>query len=268
MKINEGLKNIFKSILNKYHDSLENPPLLDEQDFITRTVARFQQLKLSVGSQRLQTHAKHIDQPQKIQVYPYGPLFPNTYTTVELCGFLFIHKHILKGDIDSYRAALIQIAFTKSTEKKWSINTDQFSFLTQWSRFKITPTFPKWYFLQPQKLTWASYGFVGPQISKYPFYYSSKRMHKYIRKIPTTRSFTFPVNTRIGWDSSTSYLHKFVQGLVGENLLTNEPIKSFVEDFSSLGNVKTKPQREHRKMIAINEQKGFGVIEFTVMSGK
>jgi hypothetical protein len=251
MKLNEGLKINFKSILDKYHDSLRNPSLIGEIDFINRTVFSFQQVKIASGKQQMKSRSKKSNSTQKIRFYPYGPLFLDKYTMVELGDLLFIYKHILKGKVESYRAVIIHVTFTKRKEKIWMINTDQFSFHTQWQRFTIGPTFTKWYSLKPRMLTWATYGFLGPQISKYPFYYSSKRMLNYTSKIPSTSSFNFPVKTCIGWDSSTSFLNKFVQGLVGENLLTNTSIKSFVELTMNEAN---------------NGEKCFGIIEFTVTS--
>jgi len=268
MKLNESLKSNFKSILHDYHDSLGNPSLTGELDFINRTVVSFQQVNISAGNQKLKTRSKKISETQKIRFYPYGPLFPDKYTTVELGGLLFIHKYILKGEVDSYRATISQVTFTKSKERLWTINTNQFSFLTQWQRFKMAPAFSKWYLLKPRMLTWATYGFLGPHISKYPFYYSSKRMFNYMITLPSTLSFNFPVNTRIGWDSSTSFLHKFVQGLVGENLLANAPIKSFVDDMYSLFKWKPNHKRELKMTEANNGEKCFGIIEFIVTSGE
>jgi hypothetical protein len=268
MKLNESLKSNFKSILHDYHESLGNPSLTGPLDFINRTIVSFQQVNISSGTQKLKIRSKKISRTQKIRFYPYGPLFPDKYTNVELEGLLFIHKHILKGKVDSYRATTIQVVFTKSKEKLWTINTNQFSFLIQWQRFKIAPAFSKWYSLKPRMLTWATYGFLGPHISKYPFYYSSKRMFNYTTTLPTTQSFKFPVNTRIGWDSSTSFLHKFVQGLVGENLLTNTSIKLFVDDMYSLVKWKSNHKKELKMSEAKNGDKYFGIIEFTVTSGK
>ena len=268
MKLNESLKSNFKSILHDYHDSLGNPSLTGELDFINRTVVSFQQVNISSGKQKLKTRSKKFNRTQKIRFYPYGPLFPDKYTTVELGGLLFIHKHILKDEVDSHRATIIQLTFTKSKKKLWTIDTNLFSFLTQWQRFKMTPAFSKWYLLKPKMLTWATYGFLGPHISKYPFYYSSKRMFNYMTTLPSTSSFNFPVNIRIGWDSSTSFLHKFVQGLVGENLLTNAPIKSFVYDMYSLFKWKPNHQRELKMIEVNNGEKCFGIIEFTVTSGE
>jgi hypothetical protein len=93
-------------------------------------------------------------------------------------------------------------------------------------------------------------------------------MLKYITKIPSTPSFNFPVNIRIGWDSSTSFLNKFIQGLVGENLLTNAPIKSFVEDIDTRFQWKPDNQRELQMNEVNNGEKCFGIIEFTVTSEK
>ena len=93
-------------------------------------------------------------------------------------------------------------------------------------------------------------------------------MFNYITTLPTTQSFNFPVNTQTGWDSSTSFLHKFIQGLVGENLLTNTSIKSFVDDMYSLVKWKTNHKRDLKMTEAKNGDRCFGIIEFTVTSGE
>jgi hypothetical protein len=265
MKLNASLKRDFKSVLDKYLDALGNPSLTGEIDFLNRTVFSFNQVQISSGKQQMKIRSQKINQTQ-IRFYPYGPLYLDKYTTVELGDLLFIYKHIFKGETKAYRAVLIHLTFTKRKEKSWSINTDQFSFHTQWQRFKITPLFTKWYSLNPRMLTWATYGFLGPQISKYPFFYSTKRMRTYVTKIPLTSSFTFPVKRPIGWDSSTSFLNKFVQGFIGENLLTNVPIKMFIEDLQNRFQRNLNHPRSGKMNQTNDEINGFGIIQFTVTS--
>ena len=268
MKLNSILKRRFKSALNHYHKSLWKPALSGEIDFIDRTVASFQNLNIAAGKQSLKTRSKRFHLTPKVTFYRYGLLFPNRYTTVEMGDLLFIYKHFLNGVLDAYRAILVQAKYTKGKKKSWEIDTKQFFFLTQWPIFKIArKAFTQLHSIKPKTLTWATYGFVGPNAIRYPVYYSSTRMLRHKKTVPSTKSFSFPVQLGIGWDSSTSFLLKFVQGLVGENLLSSTKVKAFVDDLYIVVKWKPDPPGESEWNDEKNEEKeGFGVIEFTVTS--
>ena len=270
MKLNPLIKMQFKTALSNYHQSLWRPSLSGEIDFIDRTVASLQNLNIRAGRQSLDTRSKRIHLTPQVRFYRHPLLFPRKYTTVEMGDLLFVYKHFLNGVLDAYRAIIVQAKYTKEKKKSWKIDADQFYFLTQWPRFKIIRPMSKiWRSIKPRALTWASYGFVGPNAIRYPLYYSSKRMLRYKKTVPSTKSFSFPVQPGIGWDSSTSFLLKFVQGLVGENLLLNTRVKTFVDDLYVIAKWKPDPPGELERYDDKNdENEGFGVVEFTVSGGQ
>lgn len=268
MKLNPLLKTRFKAALSNYHQSLWRPSLSGEIDFIDRTVASFQNLNIPAGNQSLKTRSKRIHLTPQVRFYRYPLLFPSKHTTVEMGDLLFIYKHFLNGGLDAYRAIIVQAKYTKGKKKSWKIDTDQFYFLTRWPRFKIVrPASKNWHSIKPRALTWASYGFVGPNATRYPLYYSSTRILRHKKTVPSTKSFSFPVQSGVGWDSSTSFLLKFVQGLVGENLLSSTKVKAFVDDLYIVVKWKPDPPGDLEWNEEKNEEdEGFGVVEFTVTS--
>ena len=268
MKLNPLLKTQFRAALSNYHQSLWRPPLSGELDFIDRTVASFQNLNIPAGRQSLKTRSKRIHLTPQVRFYRYGLLFPSKHTTVEMGDLLFIYKHYLNGVLDAYRAIIVQAKYTKGKKRSWRIDTNQFYFLAQWPSFRIVrPAFKKTYAIKPRALTWATYGFVGPSAIRYPLYYSSTRMLRHKKTVPSTKSFSYPVKSGIGWDSSTSFLLKFVQGLVGENLLSSMKVKVFVDDLYIVVKWKPDPPGEPEWNDGKNEEnEGFGVVEFTVTS--
>lgn len=268
VKLNPLLTTQFKAALSNYHQSLWRTTLSGEIDFIDRTVTSFQNLKIPAAIQSLKTRSKRIHLTPQVRFYRFGLLFPNKHTTVEMGDLLFIYKHFLNRVLDAYRAILVQVKYTKGKAKSWKIDTDQFYFLTQWPSFMIVrPAFKKMYFIKPRTLSWATYGFVGPNAARYPLYYSSTRMLHHTKTVPSTKSFSFPVQSGIGWDSSTSFLLKFVQGFIGENLLSSTTVKAFVDDLYIAVRWKPDPPGEPEWNDEKNEEnEGFGVVEFTVTS--
>ena len=273
MKLNIALKRGFKSALKRYHQSLWKRPPSRELDFINRTVASFKSLKISAGGQSLKARSKRIHLKPMVEYYPYGLLLPNVHTTVEMGDLLFIYKHFLNGFLGAYRAVIVQAKYTKGKKRSWRIDTDQFYFLNHWPHFRIVklvskkwcPVSKKLYSIKPRTLTWATYGFVGPNATKYPVYYSSRRMLRYKTAIPSTKSFSFPVKSGIGWDSSTSFLLKFVQGFVGENLLLSTKVKVFVDDLYVFANWKPDPPGDP-EWDNEKDEEGFGIVEFTAFT--
>jgi len=193
------------------------------------------------------------------------PIYSHFTFTIELADLLFVYKHFLNGVLDAYRAVLVQAKYTKGKKKSWKIDTDQFYFLTQWPRFRIVrPAFKKSYSTKPRALTWSTYGFVGPNATRYPVYYSSERMLRQRTSFPSSNTFIFGVQTPIGWDSSTSFLLKFVQGFAGENLLSNSTVRAFVNDLYVVAKWKPDPPGEPKWENENEEREGFGIVEFTV----
>jgi len=266
VKLNPLLKTQFRAALSNYHQSLWRRPLSGEIDFIDRTVASFQNLNLPAVNQSLKTRSKKIHPIPQVRFYRYGLLFPTQHTTVEMGDLFFVYKHFLNGALDAYRAIIVQAKYTKGNKRSWKIDPDQFYFLTQWPNFRIVrPAFRKTHTIKPRALTWATYGFVGPNATRYPLFYSSTRMLRRKKNVPPTKSFSFPVQSGIGWDSSTSFLLKFVQGLVGENLLSSTKVKAFVDDLYIAVKWKPDPPGEPKWTDEkYEENKAFGVVEFTV----
>ena len=266
VKLNPLLKTQFKAALRNYHQTLWRSSLSGEIDFIIRTVGSFQKLNIHGGKQSLKTRSKRIHLSPQVRFYQYGLLFPGKHTTVEMGDLFFIYKHFLNGVLDAYRGIIVQAKYTKGKKKLWKIDTDQFYFLAKWPSFMmVRPAFKKIYSIKPRALTWATYGFVGPNATKYPLYYSSTRILRHAKKVPSTKSFSFPIGSGVGWDSSTSFLLKFVQGLVGENLLSSTEVKAFVDDLYVVVKWKPDPPDETEWDDGKNEEnEGFGVVEFTV----
>ena len=97
MRLNNVLKRKFKSSLNHYHQSLWNPLLSGEIDFINRTVKSFKSLTISAGKQSLKTRSKRIHLAPLVEYYPLGLLFPNVHKRVEIGDLLFTYKHLKNG---------------------------------------------------------------------------------------------------------------------------------------------------------------------------
>jgi len=181
---------------------------------------------------------------------------------------LFIYKHFMNGVLDSYRGILVQAKYTKGKRRAWKVATKQFYFLAQWPIFEIVkPRFNKRYLIKPRALTWSAYGFVGQNATRYPIYYSSDRMARHKGGIPSTKSFTFHVKSDYSWDCSRSFLMKFAQGLVGENLLINQNTKSLVDDLYVVMGWKPDPPGEPKwDDVSPKDDEGFGIVELTVSS--
>jgi len=173
----------------------------------------------------------------------------------------------MAGKLISHRAILVNVKFTKGEKKTWRINSNQLNFLNKWFNFQIMkPEGDQWYSLKPTTLTWSTYGFIGPNVTNYPIYYSADRVLRQNESSSPSKSFQFVLGRPIGWDSSTSFLIKLVKGLIGENLLLNNKVKMFVEDLieAKQETLFLRDKSEMRKQFA--EDQGFGVVEFILES--
>lgn len=266
MKLNRVLKKRFRSVLDSYHRSLWRSPLSGELDFIDRTVSSFHKRRISVAKQSLTARSKRIHLTPKVKFSRSG--FPMSQAiTKELADLLVTYKYFVNGVLQAHRAILIQSKYTGKKNRSWKIDTDQFYFMTQWPKFKIVSParFTKPYSVKPKTLTWSTYGFVGPNAVRYPVYYSSTRMLRARSSIPSSKTFSFTLQSPIGWDSSTSFLLKFVQGFVGENLLSSLTVKKLVHALYVIAGWKLDPPGELEWNNEESEEKeGFGVVEFTV----
>jgi len=226
---------------------------------------------LSSGNQTLQTRARGIHTKPKVGFYRHPLLAPGNQTKVEMGDLLLVYKHYLNGVLDASRASIVQAKYTPGNKRTWKIDTDQFYFMTQWPSFRILgATSKRWHSIRPRALTWGGYGFVGPKATRYPLYYSSARMLRSKTTALGTNSFNFPAVAGIGWDSSTSFLMKFAQGLIGEDL-SNTRVKSLVDEIyrhlrlrpDPPGDPPENPESHNER----DKQKfAFGIVEFVVTS--
>lgn len=266
VKLNPLLKTRFKATLTNYHQSLWRPPLSGELDFIDRTVSSFHNVRISVAKQSLTARSKRIHLTPKVRFSRSG--FPKSQAiTKELADLLITYKHFLNGILQAHRAVLIQSKYTSKKYKSWKIDTDQFYFLTQWPKFKIVSParFTKWFSVQPETITWSTYGFVGVKAVRYPVYYSSTRMLRARSSTPFSKTFSFTLQSPIGWDSSTSFLLKFVQGFVGENLLSSVTVRKLVHALYVMACWELDPPEELEwNNEKPKEKEGFGLVEITV----
>lgn len=265
-RLSPPIKAQFRATLDNYHKYLWIPSLSGEIDFINRTVAVFRKLSIFTAKQSLKTRAKKIHLTPLVKYYRSTLFSPSQPITVELADLLFIYKHFLNGVLNAYRAIVVQTKYTKGKKESWKIDTDQFYLLTRWPRFRIVrPVSKRAYSIKPRAFTWAVYGFIGPKAARCPVYYSSKRMVRKMTSIPSSNTFSFPVQKPIGWDSSTSFLLKFIQGLVGENLLHNSKARTFVDDLY-FAKWNPNPPSESKWENENEERGGFGIVEFAVFT--
>jgi hypothetical protein len=229
-------------------------------------VSGLHNIKFSAVNQSITTRSKRIHLTPKVR-FPRSHFPKLQSVTKELADLLLTYKHFVNGVLQAHKAILIQSKYTSKKRKSWKIDTDQFFFMTQWPSFKIVSPakFARRFFVKPQTLTWSTYGFVGVGAVRYPVYYSSTRMLRVISRIPSTKTFSFALQTPIGWDSSTSFLLKFIQGLVGENLLTSLSARKMIHALYIIAGWKLDPPEELEWNIEEPEEdKGFGIVEFTV----
>lgn len=265
MILDDILKKEFKSTLNQYHESLWRSTLSGEIDFIDRTVESFEKVNIHNRNQFLKTRSKKLHPKPKVRFYPFGRLFILNNATVEMGDLFFVYKHFLNGILNEHRAIVVQAKHTKASSKSWRIDTDQFRLLSKWPPFQFEKkAFQKLYHIRPRALTWATYGFVGLSATRYPLYCSSKRMLREIKSIPSSNTFTFKLLNSSGWDSSTSFLLKFIQGFAGENLRRNSRALDLVKDLYTVAEWEPDPPGDPKWETGKKGEEGFGIIEFTV----
>lgn len=266
MRLDQPLRQLFENELWNYHRSLWNPPLTREIDFINRTVSGFQNITLTSGKQSISTRSHMIHATPQLKYFPKGPIFQNIFHRVEMGDLLFIYKHIVNGNLVSYRGIVVQAKYTSGNNRAWRVDRNQFFFLNNWPHFEIIrPRFNRMYLLNPSAKTWATYSFLGQNSTNYPIYYSSKRMLHHLGGMPTTHHFTYHTRPNVCWDYSKSFLMKFAQGYVGENLLHNQNIRDFVSDIYMIMNWEPDPPGEPDwTNVEFSDDEGFGVVEFTI----
>jgi len=266
MSLSPTIKAQLRTELATYHNSLWKPPLNRELEFLDRTVSSLNNIRISTRNQAISSRCKRIHLSPKVRFFRTQLPTPSP-TTTELSDLIFVYKHIVNGVLKDYRAILAQTKFTSQKRKTWHIDTNQFFLMTQWPRFKIVSPakFKCGFHIRPKSRTWSTYGFVGPLASRFPIYFSSSRILQIKSHIPSTKSFSFSLKPLSGWDSSPSFFMKCLQGLIGENLLKNKPAFQLIRTLYILAEWEVDPSDELEwNSEKIEDDKGFGIIEFTV----
>lgn len=267
--LNANIKQAFRALLAQYHASLSQPRLQDELDYIRRTVDFFDNIPLLVGgSQSVRTRSASIHGTPLAEFVACTYAFHRLRIEKEIADIVLVYKHFTNGNMDAYRASLIQAKFSRNVRKiSWSgVDAGQFCLLSSWPTFLITSPlrFFKQYSLTPRNLTWSTYGLVGPDIIHQPIFYSADRMLRQLGAFPQDEKFLF-VATPTRFDFSQSYFLKFIQALIGEDLLTNSPVRNFIIDLYKIVDLEPDPPGEFERVGTDRIKKQpFGVVEFTV----
>jgi hypothetical protein len=230
-------------------------------------VQAFQNFSASSGRQSLTTRSVNIDNKPIVSFVP--PLHSSWPLHREIGDLLFVFKHFLGNKLDAHRASIVQTKYTSGTRKSWSIETGQFLLMSYWPKFyMLRPAkYLQPYDLKPKMLSWAIYGFVGPNAIRYPLYYSTDRiLRSRGLSIPLSKHFSFSLNSMPAiWVYSSGFLLKLLQGFIGENLFLNPEVKTLVEDLYKIANLLPDPHGEFEwNKEEFEERKNFGIVEFTI----
>jgi len=269
IRLNDSIKTQFENLFESYNHSLSTTPISNEEDFIDRTVQAFQNFQAQGDSQSLRTRSVKLHGKPLVSFRSSLALPSSQIIQRELADLLFVYKHLIHGQLDAYRASLVQTKLKKETAKSWSIEAGQFWLMNYWPAFRISKPAKssKTYHIEPKNLSWALYGFVSPTAAEHPVYYSSRRILRAMGfSIPSSHHFSFALHRmRQVWVYNFGLLSKLLQGLVGENLLSNIVAKTLIEDFYKLANLIPDPSGEFQwDNEKSEEEKGLGIIEFTL----
>lgn len=260
-------KGRIRNILARYHNTLKSPQLSNERDFIKHTTSFFRNRSVSYGGQYLRIRSAYIDRSPIVEFFHRTP-WPNPDRR-EVGDILLVSKFIRGGQIIKNRATIVQSKFTRMQQRSWkAIDTAQFYLVYGWPDFiRVRPKPRKLYKLNPKSLTWGTYSLIGPNAVNYPIYLTSTRMYRAYPSIFSQKTFTFNLRDLVSWDTSPSFLMKQILCYIGEDLLSNIAIKSFVNELYRMVHIKPDPPREFVWEYKEGEEpKGFGLIEFTISS--
>lgn len=244
-------------------------PLTKEEDFVDITVNKLGKIYISGGGDFIETRSAKMHRTPKATFPNCSPALFCPLLRREICDLVFVYKHFTRNKLDAKRAVLVQAKYTGGNRKTWLVETGQFCLLRFWPPFKIiSPAkFSNVYHLVPKTRTWSTYCFVGPRASKYPLYFSAKRLHSYRPDMLLNKHSSITLRRGYKFDYSGSFLLKFVQGLLGEDLFFNSSISRFIDDLYKMVGLKPDPPEEFEwSTIEGREDKVFGVIEFVVTS--
>jgi len=258
------LKSRIRQVLANYHNTLKFPTLTDERGFIKRTTSFFRSRPVWHGRSFLITRSAYIDRSPIVEFHHTTP-WPNPDKR-EVGDILFVSKLKRGNKIVKKKAIIVQSKFTKSHQRSWkNIDTAQFYLTLKWPDLtRVSPKPKKLYKISPSCLTWGTYAFVGPFAVNYALYMTPARIFRACPAVLSQRTFTFNIKKSIGWDTSPSFLMKLIFGFIGEDLLANNAIESFVKDLYKIASLQPDPPGEFEWKPNKEEQKGFGIVEFTL----
>jgi hypothetical protein len=200
-----------------------------------------------------------------------APAFSSNKVGREIGDLLLVYKHLRNGRLVGHRASIIQTKYTSGTSRSWSIDSGQYCLMNHWPPFKLVrpAKFSNVYVIKPRTRSWAIYGFIGPDAIEYPVYFSAQRILE-VYPMPASAHFSFNLSRMPSiWVYSVGLLSLFFQSFLGENLLGNLGIKSFVDDLYKIAGLLPDPPGEFEwNDQRSDEIRSFGIIEFTVAEEK
>jgi hypothetical protein len=273
IRLNRSLKNQIGAKIRAYHQSLLSSPVSGERDFVKRTVNAFKSFRPAPsGGQSLSTRSANIDGKPIVDFMPFsGSLSPAFAfsTKKEIGDLLFVYKYFFNNKLVAHRASIVQAKYTRRMCKSWIIDTGQFYLMNYWPCFRIIKPKPrkfKIYYLEPKTRSWATYGFVGPNVTKFPVFFSSQLiLSRY--SMPKSKYFNFDLSSMPNiWVYTAGYLSKLLQDHIGENLLGNLEVTDLVNDLYKIVKLHRDPPGEFEWDNQESEEgKSFGIIEFKVV---
>ena len=244
MRIGAQLKDKIRQTLVNYHKNLSSPKLSDELDFVHRTASFFKNRSVNHGQQSFSTNARSIDKSPIVEFFHTTPW--KNPAAKEIADLLFVSKFKKGNSVIEKRAVIVQSKFARTDQRFWkNIDTAQFYLVLNWPAFtRIKPGPPKLYQLQPRSLAWGTYLFVGPEALDHPVYFTSSRIFKGSPSMFSQKTFTFSPKELNGFDTSPSFLMRQILCLIGEDLLANPNLESFVDEMYRIVGLKPDPPGE------------------------
>ena len=210
----------------------------------------------------------------------------------EIGDILFVSKIFQKRNqkrkLIQQRAVIVQAKFSKKSNQ-WRIELGQLRLLDLWPRLTIFKPLQlrnalssSPLNLRPKTRTWGSYILINPH---WALFYSAKMIKQMLLRshIPSMRHLyrcqrrevSLFISRPGAFASVVNFLARLIRGLIGENVLINRPIKTFVSRvYQCLGLQPDPPASEEQKNYdevipyEIDEERGFGIVEFRVFLGE
>jgi hypothetical protein len=264
LTLNPTTKHDIRRFVNGYVRSVQHYPFTSEIDYIRKTVQYFSNRSLGPPNGRIVTQASEIHGTPKVE---YFSQWINDLVEIEFADLIFVYKHIINRVIVEKRAVFVQCKYTKSSGYDWDIQQNQFDFLSTFPCFRFSsPRHPKIYYIEPNAISFAMYGFGAAWTPSTPIYQPAKRILKNRANKPHVKTkFNYLVNPILGWDSSQSFLLRLMQGRLGENLMKNDLVDDLFKDlYVAVGMTPDPP--DDLKFIELKDknEKGIALIEIKI----